>query len=58
LIVLNNIGEKDNLSQQNHDVVQELSHDLGEFLLQVDAQRPSFKATGDLCPWTGETPDS
>ena len=42
--------EKEDKSQHNPDVVQELSRDLGEYIRQVDAQRPSFKARGEMCP--------
>ena len=48
--IAQDIGEKEEKSQHNPDVVQELSRDLGEYLRQVDAQRPSFKARGEMCP--------
>ncbi|HLW09913.1 MAG TPA: hypothetical protein VKX35_05890, partial [Fermentimonas sp.] len=53
--IAHDIGEEKDLSHQNPDIVQKLSQDLGKFLRQVDAQRPTFKATGKLCPWPDET---
>ena len=52
--IAQDIGEKEDKSQQNPDVVQELSRDLGEYLRRVDAQRPTFKTTGEMCPWPDE----
>ncbi len=52
--ITDDIGETNNLNNQKPDLVNELSIDLGEFLRSVDAQRPSFKATGKLCPWPDE----
>lgn len=48
------IGEKINLAGERPDKVRELSSVLGEFLRSVDADRPSFKSTGRLCPWPDE----
>lgn len=45
------IGEKNDLSQQYPDIVKRLSKQLGSYLRRVDGQRPSFKATGKACPW-------
>lgn len=47
----NDIGEKNNVASQHPDIVKKLSKELGEYLRKVDAQRPSFKATGKPCPW-------
>ncbi|MDD4777187.1 MAG: sulfatase [Fermentimonas sp.] len=52
--ITQDIGEKNDLSGRNHEIVKELSSSLGDFLRRVDAQRPSFKATGELCPWPDE----
>ena len=48
------IGESNNLSAQHPDIVKKLSKELGNFLRKVDAQRPTFKATGKPCPWPDE----
>ena len=36
------------------EIVKRLSKELGDHLRKVDAQRPSFKATGKACPWPDE----
>ena len=48
------IGERTDLSSRHPDVVRRLSRKLGERLRAVDAQRPSFKATGRPVPWPDE----
>jgi arylsulfatase A-like enzyme len=48
------IGEKHNLATENPHKVKELSAKLGEYLRSVDAQRPAFKATGQVVPWPDE----
>ena len=48
------ISEKHNLAAEHPDLVRHLSKELGEFLRSVDAQRPSFKATGEPVPWPDE----
>ena len=48
------IGEKKNIAAAHPDIVRRLSADLGKYLRKVDAQRPSFKATGMPCPWPDE----
>lgn len=48
------IGESNDLSAQHPDIVKKLSKELGNFLRKVDAQRPTFKATGKPCPWPDE----
>ena len=52
--IKNDIGEKHNLVSENPLTVKELSSDLGQYLRKVDAQRPSFKITGESCPWPDE----
>jgi hypothetical protein len=52
--IANDIGETMDLSMLNPKIVKSLSLDLGEYLRSVDAQRPSFKATGKKCPWPDE----
>lgn len=49
------IGETTNLADQYPEQVKVLSEDLGNYLRRVDAQRPSFKATGQVTPWPDET---
>lgn len=48
------IGEKNDRSQQHPDIVKRLSKQLGSYLRHVGGQRPSFKATGKPCPWPDE----
>ncbi len=54
LEIPDDIGESNNLSAQHPDIVKKLSKELGNFLRKVDAQRPTFKATGKPCPWPDE----
>ncbi len=48
------IGEKNDLSGIYPSVVQGLSVELGRFLREVGADRPSFRSTGKPCPWPDE----
>lgn len=48
------ISEKKDLSGVNSAVTSLLSRKLGEYLRKVGAQRPSFIATGEPCPWPDE----
>lgn len=48
------IGEQHNLAAQKAALVKKMSSDLGRYLRSVDAQRPSFKASGKICPWPDE----
>lgn len=50
----NDIGESNDLSAQHPDIVKRLSKELGNYLRKVDAQRPTFKAIGQPCPWPDE----
>lgn len=52
--ITDDIGEKADLSAGNPRLVNKLSSDLGKYMRKVDAQRPSFKATGKPCPWPDE----
>lgn len=52
--VKEDIGEKNDLSTQYPALVKELSKELSDYLRQVDAQRPSLKATRTLCAWPDE----
>ena len=46
--------EKVNLAQKERAKAKEMSKALGDALRAMDAQRPSFKATGKPCPWPDE----
>lgn len=48
------IGETKNMTAQYPEIVRELSIQLGAFLRAAGGQRPSFKQTGELCPWPDE----
>lgn len=52
--IANDIGETSDLSAQKPGIVKSLSRDLGAYLRSIDAQRPSFKATGKPCPFPDE----
>ncbi len=52
--IADDIGEANNLASQKPQLVKKLSKDLGRYLRKVQAQRPSFKATGKPCPWADE----
>lgn len=48
------IGEEHNVAAEHPDLVRDLSKELGRYLRRVGAQRPSFKANGQPCPWPDE----
>ncbi|MCM1030261.1 MAG: sulfatase [Oscillibacter sp.] len=48
------IGEKHNKISEHPQLVKKLSKELGRYLRTVDAQRPSFKLTGQPSPWPDE----
>lgn len=52
--ISNDIGEKNNLSSTYPKITKKLSHELGNYLRKVKAQRPSFTKTGKPCPWPDE----
>lgn len=49
------IGEKNDLASRRPARVRRLSRELGTYLREVGADRPSFKSTGRPCPWPDET---
>ena len=50
----NDIGEKHDLAAERPDVVKRLSKELGRFLRGSGGQRPTFKDSGQPCPWPDE----
>ncbi len=52
--IIEDIGEQNNLSMKEEVRVKELASKLGNYLRSVDAQRPSFKATGKIAEWPDE----
>lgn len=48
------IGEKQDLSAQEPELVESLSKELGNYLREVKGQRPIFKETGKPVPWPDE----
>lgn len=48
------ISEQNDVSTLHPDIVTRLSKELGRKLRSMNAQRPSFKANGQLCPWPDE----
>lgn len=51
------IGERHDLAAEHPGRVRGLSRRLGKALRRVEAQRPSFRATGLPCPWPDELPE-
>ena len=49
------IGEANNLADQQLDRVRRLAKVLGDYLRQVEAQMPIDKATGKPVPWPDAT---
>lgn len=49
------IGELNNLAEQQPAKVKELAVKLGKYLRSVEAQRPFFKASSQAVPWPDET---
>ncbi len=49
--ITNDISETTNLAESYPEIVNQLSSKLGQYLRKVDAQRPSYKKNGQLCPW-------
>lgn len=48
------IGEENDIAEENLELVAELSQQLGEYLRSVGAQRPTLRTTGAVCPWPDE----
>ena len=48
------ISEEHNLAAEHPEKVRQLSRRLGRELRRMNAQRPTFKATGQPCPWPDE----
>jgi arylsulfatase A-like enzyme len=48
------IGELNNLAEEEKEKVKELAAKLGNYLRKVEAQRPSLKATGEAVAWPDE----
>ncbi len=47
----NDIGESTNLADQETEIKESLAKELGEYLRSVNAQMPSYKASGKQVPW-------
>lgn len=52
--IAEDISESKDISSANPKIVDKLSKELGEYLRSVNAQRPSFKANKQPCPWPDE----
>lgn len=50
------IGEQNNLAKTKPELLKELSKELTDSLKAYDAQRPSYKETGEVIPWPDEAP--
>ena len=52
--IADDIGEKKNLAEKNPKLIKKMSGELGKYMRNVGAQRPSFKSTKKPCPWPDE----
>lgn len=52
--ISDDIGEQHNLADSHPEKVAELAGKLASYLRDVNAQRPTFKTTGEKAPWPGE----
>lgn len=52
--ITKDIGETENQAAVHPEIVNKLSKELGTYLRKVGGQRPSFKKTGEPCPWPDE----
>lgn len=52
--VREDIGEQNNLIKMQPDLAKQLAKELTAALKDCDAQRPSYKQTGELIPWPDE----
>lgn len=50
------IGEQNNLAKAEPELLKELSKELTDSLKAYNAQRPSYKETGEVIPWPDEAP--
>jgi arylsulfatase A-like enzyme len=50
------ISEVNNLSTAHPEKTKEMASELGKYLREVNAGRPSFKETGNPCLWPDESP--
>jgi arylsulfatase A-like enzyme len=48
------IGEKTNLAATEPEIVKTLAKKLGEYLRSVEADRPQFLLSEEICPWPDE----
>jgi arylsulfatase A-like enzyme len=48
------IGEKTNLAATEPEIVKTLAKKLGEYLRSVEAERPQFLLSEEICPWPDE----
>jgi arylsulfatase A-like enzyme len=51
------ISEQNNLAGREPGITERLASELGAYLREVGAHRPSFKATGDPVPWPDQVKD-
>lgn len=49
--VKEDIGERNDLAKAKPELTRKLSQELTDSLISYGAQRPAFKATGELVPW-------
>lgn len=52
------ISEASNMAAANPEKKKEMATELGKYLREVKAVRPSFKETGKPCLWPDQSPQS
>ena len=52
--VRNDIGEQNDIAREFPEIVKQLSKELTDCLKTSNVQRPSYKATGVICPYPDE----
>ena len=53
--VREDIGEQHDISLEQPKILNALAQELTDYLKTTDAQRPSYKATGEICPYPDGT---
>lgn len=53
--VREDIGEQHDISLEQPEILNALAQELTDYLKTTDAQRPSYKATGEICPYPDGT---
>ena len=52
--IKDDIGEHHNLAGEKQEILSSMAHELGSYLRSVNAQMPTYKASGKQVPWPDE----